>query len=106
MKPAYVYRAKCTRVIDGDTFVAQVDLGFYASIQLHVRIRGVNAPELRDAGGRAARDYLVTLIDGKEIVLQSFHEARSFERWVCDVWVADVAVGEAMITGGHGVIWP
>jgi endonuclease YncB( thermonuclease family) len=103
--PRYVYRARCVRVIDGDTFVAAVDLGFYAAmLQLRVRLAGVNAPELHGStapAGAASRATLERLVlprgSGADLnaagewplLLASHHDERSFERWVCDVWTAD-----------------
>lgn len=101
MLPAYVYRAKCTRVIDGDTFVAQVDLGFFASIQIRVRLQAVWAPELREEGGPEARDFLAALILDKLILVRSFRDVRSFERWVCDAWCDGESVADTIVAAGH-----
>jgi endonuclease YncB( thermonuclease family) len=105
--PAYRYRARCQRVIDGDTFVALVDLGFYASIAVHVRVHGFDAPELGTPEGAAARDYARTVLEqaAPELVLESFKDRRSFERWVCDVYVAGIegmSFAERMVTLGYG----
>jgi endonuclease YncB( thermonuclease family) len=54
----YKYHATAERIIDGDTFLARVDLGFYIFTTIHVRIRGMNAPEMTGASrqaGAAAR---------------------------------------------------
>jgi endonuclease YncB( thermonuclease family) len=101
--PTYIYRATCQRVIDGDTFVGQIDLGFGAFIQIKVRIHGVNAPEHSAEGGPEATAFLHSLIDNKDLILQSYKDARSFERWVCDVWVGSQSVAQAIIDGGHGI---
>lgn len=42
----YTYRANLVRVIDGDTIVMRLDLGFYISAEHSLRLVGVNAPEL------------------------------------------------------------
>lgn len=43
----YKYSARVTRVIDGDTFVMTVDLGFKIFTEIKVRLFGVDAPENR-----------------------------------------------------------
>jgi micrococcal nuclease len=43
----YEYSARITRVIDGDTVVADVDLGFSVQIRETFRLYGINAPEIR-----------------------------------------------------------
>ena len=41
----YEYRAKCIRVIDGDTVHLEVDLGFRMSCHHHFRLLGIDTPE-------------------------------------------------------------
>ena len=43
----YVYNAKCTRVVDGDTIDAQIDLGFDVHKKIRIRMVGINTPESR-----------------------------------------------------------
>lgn len=40
------YRAKAVRVVDGDTVVLEVDLGFRIVLTEPVRLAGINTPEL------------------------------------------------------------
>jgi endonuclease YncB( thermonuclease family) len=111
VSPAYTYRAVLERIIDADTFVLTIDLGFHVSTSKRVRLRGVNATEPRAPGGPEATAFLTDLIDGKPLIVESYKDRMSFERWICDVWVAgDEArairprsVAEALIEAGHGV---
>ena len=41
------YKATVTRVVDGDTFDCQIDLGFDLTIKQRVRVAGVDTPEKR-----------------------------------------------------------
>ena len=43
----FEYNAICTRVIDGDTIDARVDLGFSVWFDCRVRLMGIDAPETR-----------------------------------------------------------
>ncbi len=43
----YEYRARITRVIDGDTVEAEIDLGFHVSLTVTLRLAGINAPETK-----------------------------------------------------------
>lgn len=104
MKPVYVYRASCVRVIDGDTYVLSIDYGFHQSGEWHVRLHGVNAPELSTAEGKAARDYVQSLLTpSRPLVVQTFKDQRSFERWVCDVWIEDESLADLLVAAGHAV---
>lgn len=54
----YEYGLNIKRVIDGDTIVADVDLGFGIWLsEKHIRIYGVNAPEKNTAEGMIAKKF-------------------------------------------------
>ena len=66
----YTYNAKCTRVVDGDTIDAEIDLGFDVKISKRIRLSGIDAPESRTRNkvekklGLAAKDRLTDLLEG------------------------------------------
>lgn len=43
----YKYRCKLIRVVDGDTVVADIDLGFYTWRKVVLRLADIDAPEIR-----------------------------------------------------------
>ena len=43
----YIYKAKCERVVDGDTIDATIDLGFDTWKKIRIRLVGINAAESR-----------------------------------------------------------
>ena len=74
----YTYKAKVGRVIDGDTVVLEIDLGFKIFHIMSCRLVGVNAPELnaKDEVVKLAavesKEYLMSLLPvGKEITIKS-----------------------------------
>lgn len=98
--PEYVYHAVAVRIIDGDTFVAEMDLGFNSFQREHLRLRDYNAVELNEPGGLAARDRLTDLVgalDGQKrepLIVQTFktsggRDRRTFIRYVADCWLPD-----------------
>lgn len=71
------YRARVDRVKDGDTVALDIDLGFDHLIsangfdgdpRLACRVFGINAPELRTAAGKLARDYAASLLPAGMVV--------------------------------------
>jgi len=66
----YNYNAKCTRVVDGDTIDAEIDLGFDIKVKKRIRLGGINAPESRTRNkvekklGLAAKERLKEIMDG------------------------------------------
>jgi len=66
----YNYNAKCTRVVDGDTIDAEIDLGFDIKVSKRIRLAGINAPESRTRNkvekklGLAAKEKLIEILEG------------------------------------------
>jgi micrococcal nuclease len=106
-EPAYRYRAALTRVIDGDTYVLAVDVGFRTAVTINARVRGFNAPELHGAeaaAGQAAKAAAeVLLTNARAIGVETYRDEQSFARWVADVYVDGASIAEALIASGHGV---
>lgn len=68
---SYVRRATVVRVIDGDTAVLDVDLGFFLTCRMSCRLYGINAPELHalnPAPGQISRDRLAALLPTGQVV--------------------------------------
>lgn len=103
----YSYQAKITRIIDGDSFEAEVDLGFYATMRLRFRLMGYNAPEIRGREqpmGQVAMQAITSKLT--ESVLIVTHKGDSFGRWLADVILGDGSnLAISLISEGYGVPW-
>lgn len=96
------FRGQVRRVIDADTFVVRVDLGFNIDATVHVRVKGVDAPADHTPDGRAASLFAMTLVSESPIAMRTEFD-RSFERWVADIWLPDGSnYAERLIAAGHG----
>ena len=102
----YEYKCKVTRVVDGDTIDALIDLGFDVKYQSRVRLYGIDTPESRTrdkdekARGKMASAFLKDSIDnGKTVVLQTkLSDSRGkFGRVLASVVVDEVDINQAMI---------
>lgn len=79
----YQYRAKVNRVIDGDSVVLDIDLGFDMWMKnTHVRVYGIDTPESRTrdldekARGLMATDHVCSLIGiGDTVEINTFKDA-------------------------------
>lgn len=91
MTVPYKYKAIVTKVIDGDTFDALVDLGFSVGVKMKFRMARINTPELHSPNpesakkAKEARDFTFNSINGKEIVIQS-HKQEKFGRYLAEVF--------------------
>lgn len=89
------YPAFVKRVIDGDTIVVTVDLGFSIFHDMPLRMYGINAPEtnstnpMERANGVLAKKWLTDKIDGKEVRVQSVKPNDKYGRYLAEVWLVD-----------------
>ena len=107
----YTYAARLERIIDGDTAVLLIDLGFDIHTTQHVRFKGYNAPEMHKTHaveGFKAKYELEKLLAGKQLVVttsKSFQQ--TFARYLADVYVIHQtgieSVSEHMIKAGFNV---
>lgn len=75
----YIYNAEVIRVVDGDTVIANVDVGFDMWKRCNIRLYGINTPETRTrdlnekAKGLEAKDRLIELLSeyDNKFVLES-----------------------------------
>ena len=107
----YTYAARLERIIDGDTAVLVIDLGFDVSTHQHVRLKGYNAPEMHKthaADGIRAKAELEMLLSGKQLVITTTQDfQQTFARYLADVYVLSQtgieSVSEHMIQAGFNV---
>ncbi len=88
--PLFRYRGTAVRAIDGDTFVAKLDLGLRVTITVELRLARIDAPEVvgaERAAGEAARDALWSIVQGNLLYIETFRDRRSFTRYIAEVWV-------------------
>jgi micrococcal nuclease len=64
----YIYKASLIRVVDGDTVDLIIDLGFDTSRKERFRLYGIDAPELRTAAGKAAKAWLMSVLQPLEAI--------------------------------------
>jgi endonuclease YncB( thermonuclease family) len=99
--------ATLLRVIDGDTLVVRARVWLDLEVVTRVRLRGVNAPELRsrDEGERdraeAARAFVAALAEGAPLVLTEIGQDKYGGRVVASVTVAGEDLAAALLAEGH-----
>ncbi|KQJ89625.1 probable staphylococcal-like nuclease CAN2 [Brachypodium distachyon] len=65
-----------------------------------IRMRGIDAPELKMAYGKESRNALVKLIGGKRTIIHVYG-LDQFERYVGDIYCDNVFIQEQMLKNGH-----
>jgi|FLYL01.1.fsa_nt_gi endonuclease YncB( thermonuclease family) len=99
---------RIVRVVDGDTFDAEVAvrwLQITLTVRERVRVLGVDAWELRDGErGQSARAFTARWLADAEGVSIRACDRDSFGRVLAEVTNArGERLAEALITGGHGI---
>lgn len=104
------YRAgKVLNVVDGDTFDADIDLGYSITTKQRYRLKGINTPELNSANrylAEISKQALQDLILFKKVIIKS-EKTDSFGRYLADVYVVidekEVNIVQHMLAQGLGV---
>ena len=82
----YTYPAWVDRVIDGDTLIATVDLGFgFETTPQRLRLRGIDCPELNTQAGRNAREYVREALSQVGFIVITTHKTDTYGRYLADV---------------------
>jgi micrococcal nuclease len=100
MGPVYQYRATMSRVVDGDTYELDIDLGFRVHTIIPVRLHGIDVFERNTPQGIEATAFAHKLLTGRPLIVVSYKDAQSFARWVADVYVDDIHVADRLRVAG------
>lgn len=97
----YTFKAEVIRVLDGDTFAASVDLGFGFTTTQTLRLRGLDAPEIKSTEGDEAKAFVeaeFAKVRGK-IFLKTI-QSDKYDRYLADVWIGDEYLNQTLIDQG------
>ena len=106
----YVYNAKCTRVVDGDTIDAQIDLGFDVHKKIRIRMVGINTPESRTRDleekkrGLAAKYRVKELLESQKnkFILHS-QGVGKYGRCLGVIFLGESKLQDILLEEGHAV---
>lgn len=109
----YIYKIKVTRVVDGDTIDAEIDLGFDLKLNKRIRLYGINTPETRTRDpeekkrGFAAKKFLQQIVDEQQgvLFLKSLDQGK-FGRCIGVLFEQDFddqSINDVMVQEGHAV---
>lgn len=103
-KTEWTVPATVVRVIDGDTVVVTLDLGWWIYKEDHVRVAHINAPELSTDAGKAARTYADMLLQPGTAVTIVSHSLDKYGRALGTITLPDGSdFGTKMLSSGHAV---
>lgn len=98
----YTFPADVVRVVDGDTAICRIDLGFRVSVEHSIRLADINSPELfrgtpeERKKGMLAKSALMNLVaqiklSGEEwpFLLKTDKDRQTFGRYIGWLWPMD-----------------
>lgn len=112
----YEYHAKVTNVVDGDTIVVDIDLGFSVVLSNQsVRLLGVDTPESRTSDkiekvfGLASKDYTKAFIENckKDVIIRTYKsdDSEKFGRLLGEIVNPDSkeVLNVSLVSDGYAV---
>ena len=113
LKDPYIYRIKqITRVVDGDTIDASIDLGFDIALEKRIRLAAVDTPESRTADanekkyGLESKEWLKHKVENAKNILIKTELPDSTEKYgriIGHLFINDqeTSLNNQMITEGY-----
>lgn len=102
--PVWHYpRARALSNYDGDTVALEIDVGLSTYRRVTVRLARVNTPELRDAGGAAARDRVAELLADDPLEVTTIRDrTEKYGRYLAEIVTASGEnVADVLLAEGH-----
>ena len=110
----YEYQATLARIIDGDTFELDIDLGLRVHTRASVRLHGVDTPETFGVArtskewrrGQAAKTFAELWLSthGPTLRIRTFKDrTEKFGRWLVEIEDPESGekLGEQLVAAGH-----
>ncbi len=82
----FTYKAFVERVVDADTLIVKIDLGFENRIRQYLRLRGINAPELSTEAGRKAKAFVERELAKAPHIILTSSRSDKYDRYLADVF--------------------
>lgn len=101
----YQYSARLVRVVDADTVVLDIDLGFYQwRLGRSYRLARINAPELNTPEGKIAREALAGRLGVAKRFRVTTDKPDSFDRWIVELVADEANISDWLVASGHAAL--
>lgn len=105
----YVYHGIVLSNYDGDTLIANLDLGMGVTMRASCRLLGLDTPEIKGKTAKektaavAAKQRLAALLSSGPLLFHSTAKPDKYGRLLVKVWIGAICVNDAMLAEGHAV---
>jgi micrococcal nuclease len=99
----FTFKAKIIRIIDADTLLTAVDLGFGIWSEQKLRFSGLDAPEVSTVEGQKAKQWLKEKLEGLPFVVIKTTKSDKYDRYLVDVFYSSAKNDDALDVAQNGV---
>ena len=95
--------ARVVKVTDGDTIRVNCD---FRDFNFPVRLSNIQAPEMKEKGGKESQSWLENQILGKEVTVEMTEER--IEKWgrlLANISLMGMSINQASVDNGHSIPW-
>ncbi|WCL48105.1 DUF1016 N-terminal domain-containing protein [Leptospira sp. GIMC2001] len=86
VRELFTYKAYLDRVIDGDSILVHIDLGFSVFIEQRLRLRGLDSPELTERGGQKSKKFIESELKDCNFLIIKTSGTDLYDRYLADVF--------------------
>jgi len=106
----FEYRATVHRIVDGDTFDLDVDLGFGVMMRQRVRLARVDTWEVRGEErplGLKAKERVEELMPpGTKVTMRTLKDKGKYGRYLAEIILASYEnLGDLLLNEGHATLY-
>lgn len=86
----FQYEAKIKRIVDGDTLILDVDLGFKIHTEIDVRLARIDTPEILNYTAKGIDDpaklFIMQNLPPGSVCVVGISRAEKYGRWLAEVY--------------------
>ncbi|MCE9501569.1 MAG: thermonuclease family protein [Leptospira sp.] len=85
----FTYKAFPERIVDGDTLLVTIDLGFKTSLMQRLRFRGIDSPEKGNRENEKVEKFILRRFRSVKFIVVKTHGVDLYGRYLADVYFSE-----------------
>jgi len=87
-KQYYYHNVKLIKIVDGDTFRLNIDMGNHIHWEENFRLYGIDTPELSTEEGKKVKKLAIELFKNKKVEVETYAPDK-YGRWLAEIFFID-----------------
>lgn len=99
----FTYKAIVIKVVDGDTLILNIDLGFNITYNNQkVRLARINTPETNTEQGKTVKKLVTNLLLNKTVTIKTIKDSKDkYGRYLAEVYLDDLSINDYLLTNNY-----